>query len=272
MKKIILVALIFAVVGGTAFSFDVHSFPSNINKGDFLLSPMFILGGYGISIGGFSGEGGLAFGAIFAADYALPIPFALTVGGELGIVGSSASDFDGLAIPILARASWHPNFEVPNLDPYVTVKMGYSACTIENFNGGFSFGFNVGTRYFFNPMIGVFGELGYNRYSMGSWDLGYEFGKWEFYSYSWLHAGVTFRFGKSGGSDGVKKTSSKAEYMLVNADTLNIRKGPSADSELVVQLKRNDRVQILDSSGQWYKVRFGKTEGYVNSNYLIKEK
>jgi len=56
--------------------------------------------------------------------------------------------------------------------------------------------------------------------------------------------------------------------MLVDSDALNVRRGPSADHDVVGQLKKNARVQVLNSSGQWWRIRFGNIEGYVNSAYL----
>ena len=66
--------------------------------------------------------------------------------------------------------------------------------------------------------------------------------------------------------------TSSARFMLVNSDALNIRKGPSSNYDVVGQLKKNARVQILDSSNQWWRIKYGTIEGYVNSEYLIEEK
>jgi len=70
-----------------------------------------------------------------------------------------------------------------------------------------------------------------------------------------IKIGLGYRFG--GGS-----------YMTVNADTLNVRRGPSADTALVGTLKRGTRVEVLSRSGTWWKIKSGKIEGYVNSSYL----
>jgi uncharacterized protein YraI len=67
-------------------------------------------------------------------------------------------------------------------------------------------------------------------------------------------------------------SSAQARFMLVNSDALNVRGGPSTDHNVVGQLGKNTRVQVLDSSGQWWKVRSGNIEGYVNSSFLIEEK
>jgi uncharacterized protein YgiM (DUF1202 family) len=55
---------------------------------------------------------------------------------------------------------------------------------------------------------------------------------------------------------------------IVNVDTLNVRKGAGADYELAGQLTKGTRVEVLNNSGQWWKIKAGNVEGYVNSNYL----
>ena len=67
-------------------------------------------------------------------------------------------------------------------------------------------------------------------------------------------------------------SSTHTRYMLVNSDALNVRSGPSADYGMIGQLKKNTRVQVLDSSGQWWKIKSGNIEGFVNSSFLIDEK
>jgi hypothetical protein len=79
--------------------------------------------------------------------------------------------------------------------------------------------------------------------------------------------------------NGVKKPSqsrsqpatqtTQARFMLVNSDALNVRGGPSSDHRVVGQLTRDARVQVLDSSGQWWRIKYRNIEGYVNSTYLI---
>jgi len=63
----------------------------------------------------------------------------------------------------------------------------------------------------------------------------------------------------------------QTKYMLVNADALNVRKGSSINHDVVGQLLRNTRVQVLDNSGVWWRIKAGNIEGYVNSTYLVNE-
>jgi len=65
--------------------------------------------------------------------------------------------------------------------------------------------------------------------------------------------------------------SQTARYMLVNADSLNVRSGPSADTALVGSLPRNTRVEVLERPGTWWRIRSGNITGYVNSSYLKAE-
>jgi len=140
----------------------------------------------------------------------LPTPVALTAGAEVGVallVGTYADDI--MCIPIFAKIAWHPNLElVDNLDLYLTLKLGYNinlsgdtASTYYyeyKYGGGFSYGGNVGVRYFFSPSIGVFGELGYDRYAISYEQKakisGYTSYSYKYYIYTWFHAGVTFLF------------------------------------------------------------------------------
>jgi uncharacterized protein YgiM (DUF1202 family) len=99
--------------------------------------------------------------------------------------------------------------------------------------------------------------------SMGSADTTYGMGPR-------VKIGLGYRFGGNSGSSSSSSTKS-GRYMLVNSDTLNVRSGPSADNSLVGSLPRGTRVEVLDRSGTWWKIRSGRIEGYVNSSYLKAE-
>ena len=195
MKKIILLLLILVVVGGSVFAFDISTFPSPIQPGNLLISPT-------ISIGRFFSwwDYGFLLGITGAVEYALPIP--LTVGGEVG-VAFGFGEYGVIGIPILAKVAWHPNFEVPNLYTYITLKLGASlgfptgeAKNDTKGGAGFAYGFNAGVRYFFTPTIGVFGELGWDQYRYSiKYDGGYYYGSWKYKGWmgSFFHAGITFK-------------------------------------------------------------------------------
>jgi len=58
------------------------------------------------------------------------------------------------------------------------------------------------------------------------------------------------------------------KYAVVVSDALNIRAGPSVDNEIVGRLTKDDRIEIIDNSGQWWKIKSGTIEGYADSGYL----
>ena len=202
MKKIFMILLVLAVVGGTAFAFDVKSHPAPIGKGSFMISPTFGIGTYYYS--------GAVISFMAQFDYALPINFGLTIGGEVGFAMTTYSGwgygytYKPFAIPILARVFWHPNFEVKGLDPYVGLKMGLAIGILGGTKkygdyeakgrSGFAMGFNVGCRYLFNNSIGVFGELGYDQYWVGIKEKSSYWGDVKYYwpMRTFFRAGVTF--------------------------------------------------------------------------------
>jgi len=59
-------------------------------------------------------------------------------------------------------------------------------------------------------------------------------------------------------------------YSYINVSELNLRSGPSAEDEILFVLKKNTRIQILNTqeSGDWVRIKYKNTEGYVNKNYL----
>ena len=280
MKKIVLVLLILAVVGGAAYSFDLKTFPSPIEKGNFLISPAFNLGGwayYGLS------TGLVVLGPTVAVDYALPIP--LMVGLESGVIFITQA-YTPTLVPIFARVSWHPNFEVKNLDTYLRFKMGGNFAFGDTFSsggkwsGGFCVGVNVGARYFFTDSIGVFGELGYDGYAIrykwegsglyrGSTSVGAG------YAYTVFHTGVTFKVGgensgggKSSSGNAAKKTKGSATV----TSNVNFRSGPSADSTVIRQIPQGTTVTLTgETSEGWTQIKHEGDTGWVSSQYIAKE-
>jgi hypothetical protein len=65
--------------------------------------------------------------------------------------------------------------------------------------------------------------------------------------------------------------SSPTQAYVVIADTLNIRSGPSSNNKIIGTLKKNDQVNVIKNSGQWWRIKYKNTEGYVRSNYLKKK-
>jgi hypothetical protein len=183
MKKIFLVLVALLVMGVAVSAFDLWSFPSPISAGNILVSPTFNYGRYY--------TWSSALGVSVSVDYALGF-FPLTVGGEGGITFLTGSGWTGssfMTVPIFGRVAWHPNWEIPNLDTYIMLKLGFALVLDDGASGGFASGGSVGGRYFFSKSMGAFAEFGYDNIPVHT-----DWYSWAAYIRTFVHAGVTFRF------------------------------------------------------------------------------
>jgi len=57
---------------------------------------------------------------------------------------------------------------------------------------------------------------------------------------------------------------------IVNTDTLNLREGPSTETTRLKILNKNEKVEILEQDGVWYKIKIDNITGYVHSDYIEK--
>lgn len=146
------------------------SFAQTYSKGDNLLN-------LGIGLGG---------------GFGTPIGFSYEHGFSDKISGGVYASYSSEEMPVwtstlkwtyilaAARASYHFDFGVENLDPYVGVILGYNAAsskwTGSSFPtakaGGVIYGGHAGARYFFSEKIGVFAEAGYG---VGTLNVGLAF-------------------------------------------------------------------------------------------------
>jgi hypothetical protein len=55
---------------------------------------------------------------------------------------------------------------------------------------------------------------------------------------------------------------------LVTAKSLNVRPGPSTEQPPVASLGRGTRVELLEITGGWYRIRAGSVSGYVSGDYV----
>ena len=54
----------------------------------------------------------------------------------------------------------------------------------------------------------------------------------------------------------------------VQSSTLNLRERPSLNSPVILVLLKGEKVEILSSKGNWYKVKVNGREGYVYKKYI----
>ena len=55
---------------------------------------------------------------------------------------------------------------------------------------------------------------------------------------------------------------------VVNADILNVRKGPSISFDIIGTLSGGDKVKIIGESNGWYKVSLNGKEGWASKQYI----
>ena len=66
-------------------------------------------------------------------------------------------------------------------------------------------------------------------------------------------------------------SSQKETTMYVNTTTLNVRKEANTSSSLIVQLKLNDKVTVVENvDSTWSKIKYNNYTGYVATKYLSK--
>ena len=65
----------------------------------------------------------------------------------------------------------------------------------------------------------------------------------------------------------VKSMDDKDAY--VNAGSANLREGPSTEFEIIVELGRNEEITVTGTSGDWYRVEYGKKKGFMLSEFVV---
>ena len=63
-------------------------------------------------------------------------------------------------------------------------------------------------------------------------------------------------------------TANAATTIKVTADTLNIRKGPSTDTQVVAMLAKGVECEVIGEERDWYQVQYQNYKGYVSKEYV----
>jgi hypothetical protein len=257
MKKLLLLLLILFVVGGSVFA-DMLSYPPALGNGGAVMLD------FGIGWTWYSwayswlSSSKISVPPIFLdAQFAIP-NLPLSVGLSMAYwqykttyyysyYGDYAWRDNYLFVG--AKADWHFGFDMNVIDFYAGLTLGYNAYwhsgnyySYYSTVGSLHYGAHAGAHFYFTPVFGAMAEVGYPFI---------------------IKAGVSFKFGGSGGSSGGR--------YVVDVDSLNVRSGPSADYSAVGSLPRGTRVEVLNSSGSWWEIRSGSIRGYVNSSYLRRD-
>jgi len=170
-SKIIIALILFvSIVGGaSAIEFNWQNYADCVKQGDILVNAGI---GFGTPV-----AGDMVIPPIQASvEYVLPIAgFPTSFGGLFGI-STSSYDFLGSKseytyMAFGGRASWHFDLGIDKLDTYSSLALGYFMYSAKSSSiaattvGSLYYGFNVGARYFFTPVIGASVEIGYSALS-----------------------------------------------------------------------------------------------------------
>jgi len=178
-SKIIIALILFvSIVGGaSAIEFNWQNYADCVKQGDILVNAGV---GFGTPV-----VGDMVIPPIQASvEYVLPIAgFPTSFGGLVGFTTSALdtvySKYDYTGIAFGGRASWHFDLGIDKLDTYSSLTLGYFKFSMkdspkagyENYPktemdySQFYYGFNIGARYFFTPVIGASLEIGYSALS-----------------------------------------------------------------------------------------------------------
>ena len=60
---------------------------------------------------------------------------------------------------------------------------------------------------------------------------------------------------------------SKGKTVEITTETLNLRKEPSTEADIVAQISIGDECELLGEDGDWYQVQYGEYTGYISKEY-----
>ena len=63
-----------------------------------------------------------------------------------------------------------------------------------------------------------------------------------------------------------------SKTMYVKVDSLNVRSGPGTEYSRLGALKKADEVKITGKTDAWYRIKYRKSDGFVNASYLSNTK
>ena len=174
MKRIAFVLMALTMVGGSAFAFDIMSFPPRVEGGDIMVDA-----GIGLRSIGYTGANWVIPPIFVQGEYALPVGVPISVGGMLALSRYqyknqfdiyNSTTWSWTDITIAGRANWHWGFDIDWLDLYSGMAMGYTISRTGNtgsFNigltdySGFYYAFQGGAHFYFTDFIGAMAEVGY---------------------------------------------------------------------------------------------------------------
>lgn len=70
------------------------------------------------------------------------------------------------------------------------------------------------------------------------------------------------------GSSSLARALDIQKGIVVTQSKLNVRKGPSLASEIISKLEPNSSLEIVDTIGEWHKIKLESSYGYVYKQYV----
>ncbi len=64
-------------------------------------------------------------------------------------------------------------------------------------------------------------------------------------------------------------TQAAGDTYTVNVSSVNVRAEASTDSDVLTRASRGENVEVVDSSGDWYKVKYDGHTGYIRKDMLV---
>ncbi|NJD02273.1 MAG: hypothetical protein FIA99_06680 [Ruminiclostridium sp.] len=55
---------------------------------------------------------------------------------------------------------------------------------------------------------------------------------------------------------------------VINADTVNMRESPAANAKVLIQLPKEAKITVADKQGDWYKISYNDSQGFVFGKYV----
>lgn len=55
---------------------------------------------------------------------------------------------------------------------------------------------------------------------------------------------------------------------VITEVTVNVRKEASTDAKVIMYVTQDDKVEVLEKSGDWYKIKYKNKEGYVYADFI----
>jgi hypothetical protein len=179
MKKMVLLLVVFAVLGGSAFAFDILSYPPPLGDGGSVMIDV------GIGLRYWSGLKMTMPPLFLNVEYALPVGVPISVGGGIAIgqwkynfyswYWSYDVGYKLTYITPYARANWHWGFDISWLEFYTGLSFGVDIATVkwnddrsrEYFSkpkSSFFYAFQAGAHFYFSKYVGAVVETGYPYY------------------------------------------------------------------------------------------------------------